>query len=81
MSSDTVLLLTVLMRCALLGINHLLDILTARAQCKSPCIKLHSCCGHLGHVILVMAQLVKVAGWGQWGSRKVITATSTTITG
>ena len=29
MSSDNVLLLTVLMRCALLGINHLLDILTA----------------------------------------------------
>ena len=28
----TVLLLTVLMRCALLGINHLLDILTACAQ-------------------------------------------------
>ena len=29
MSSDTVLLMTGLMRCALLGINHLLDILTA----------------------------------------------------
>ena len=29
MSSDNVLLLTVLMRCALLGINHLLDIPTA----------------------------------------------------
>ena len=75
----TALLLTVLM--CWLGINHLLDILTARAQqgnppCKSPCIKHHSCCGHLGHVILVMPKLV----WGQWGSRRLITATSTTIT-
>ena len=35
----------------------------------------------MSHVILVMPQLVKVAGWGQWGSRRVITATSTTITG